>query len=219
LLPYSGAADQLHASYVKAIQAASARRRKTDGWLIARYNSAPVVDAAAVDKVQPDGTPVQPVEPSSPLNVFSFLTDSAQIEAAIQALPDPAQLPPLMKCPQIIGRTALNLKAPQIVLFAPSPAGALGPEFLEAASRLAFSSKACFHAVSTSTAAADPGILVLCQKSGGMYLRCSENRLPELLSDVALGLIGSYRLSLATAPGALKLQVFSEQGCGRFPAG
>ena len=93
-------------------------------------------------------------------------------------------------------------------------AEAFGAEFLEAASRIPSSMKACFHAVSTAKSASDPGILALCQKSGGMYLLCSEEEMPDLLSDLALGLIDSYRIRLAAAPGALKLQVFSEQGCG-----
>jgi HEAT repeats len=224
LLPFCGPDDRLHASYVKAIQAASAQRRKTDGWLIAKYNTAPVRES-----IQPDrrgsgilklGGAEEPPEPPAPppvsLPVFAFLTDSAQLEAAIQASPDPLQLPLLPKCPQLIVRAANNTKAPQIVLLVPSNAEAFTAEFFEAASRIPASMKACFHAVSIGTSAAEPGILALCQQSGGMYLRCSEDEMPDLLSDLALGLIDRYRIRIAAAPGELKLQVFSERGCGSF---
>jgi hypothetical protein len=136
------------------------------------------------------------------------------VDTAIQAPPDPARLLAPLQCLQAIARAAHSIRTPQFVLLMSSNQEPFTPEFLAEASRVAYNLKASFHVVASGGTEADPAILTLCQKSAGLYLQFSDGQLPQLLADLALGLTGSYRVRLEAATGALKLQVFSEQGCG-----
>jgi hypothetical protein len=212
------------ASYAQALQAAATYRRKNDGWLIARYNTPPIQEKREQADYRTSGIlnlggPVPaapPPIPAADAADLSFLSDSVEIEAAIQTAPDPLRVQTPLECLQAISRAAHSIRVPHLILFVPSNAETFAQEFLAEANRVASSLKACFHAVSVCASDIEPCILSLCQKTGGTYLRGSISQLPQLLSQLALGVAGSYRVRLAPGPGTFKLQVFSEQGWGGF---
>jgi hypothetical protein len=212
------------AGYTQAFQVAATHRRKQDGWLIASYNTPAIRQKEVQAEYRTSGIlnlggPVAaapPPIPAADTADLSFLADSVEIEAAIQTAPDPLRAHTPLQCLQAISRAAQIIRVPHLVLFVPSNAEAFAQEFLAEANRIASSLKACFHAVSVCASDVEPGILALCQKTGGTYLRGSIGQLPQLLSQLAIGLTASYRVRLAPGPGTFKLQVFSEQGWGGF---
>jgi len=230
MLPFSGTEVLSHPTHVEALQAASWFRRKTDHWLVARYDGVPAREAVTSYLSHTWGGvgPLQlradaaPAQPSLALELdLSFLTDSGQLKESIETPPAPARLADALLCLKSVLRAAYNIKGPHIVLIRPSNAGALSDEFLNEAKCAVSNLKATFHAVFENAASPvfdggcrEAGIRELCMESGGFCLGAAAGQFPQVLAGLALGLVDSYLIRIPEAKGSLKVQVFSRRGCG-----
>ena len=215
LLPRSASGDLVHDTYVQALRSAALRRCKSDQWLIAKYSSEAVVrlrphlawSGNGPLSLRSDDQPAPP--PPTPAPEVSLLSDPCQIDEALSA----SLFAPLQASLKAMTRAAQTAKSPQFVILLPSQATALEPEFLAEANRAAFTLKASFHAIALNNSI-PASIQELCQGTGGVVLPTTPSQLPQLIADFSSRLTSSYSIRFPSAPGSLKIQVFSERGCG-----
>ena len=199
LVPCRGAEPD--SRLIQLLEAPSVSRRTTDRWLITSYD---------VNYVEaPSEQPAPPVwSGNGPLNLRA---------PEAPAPPLREQLPGPVQCLQAAIRAAQSAKAPQFFLLVPPNASGFSPGFLTEAGHAASALKASFHAISLTAGAEAPidsAVRSLCRNSGGACLSSTPELLPQLLTDLFAGLIGSYRIRVPAAPGPLTVQVWSERGCG-----
>lgn len=224
-LPRVGDTDSsFHQACVSGIRAALRHKRKSEGWMVLKYlpekeREAPV-RTAGTGILRLDEIPDQPAREAWPLPPEArFSADPAVIEAAAIAMGTRLSVPPSL--PQavksLLPAVAHSRGSRHLVVVNHPLIGDLGAAAWKDFALQARAAKVAVHSISIQEC---PGLRALSQQTGAAHFAVPDaSKIPETLEALCAKLAGEYSIRYRptrfdSAPGTLRVQIFSQHGLG-----